>query len=122
MTRAGPLSSTGWMTHDPLNFQVVGVAIPKGSTKAFGYYAKNKKTGALLLNTHGKPILLASTSNANPKTKGWQQLVAEAASQAMQALPVAQRGLLRGGARHDGVLSPPPAESAETRDRARQSA
>jgi hypothetical protein len=38
-----------------LNFQVVGVAIPKGSTKAFGYYAKNKQTGALLLNTHGKP-------------------------------------------------------------------
>ena len=82
-----------------LNFQVVGVAIPKGSTRSFGYYAKNKQTGALLLNAHGKPILLASTSNANPKTKGWQQLVAEAASQAMQALPVAQRGLLLEGVR-----------------------
>jgi hypothetical protein len=80
-----------------LEFRVIGVAIPKGSTKAFGYYAKNKQTGALLRNPHGKPILLASTSNANPKTKGWQQLVADAASKAMQALPVAQRGLLLEG-------------------------
>jgi Holliday junction resolvase RusA-like endonuclease len=31
---------------------------------------------------------------ANPKTKNWQQLVADGASQAIQALLVAERGLL----------------------------
>lgn len=82
-----------------LTFAVVGVPIPKGSTKSFGYYAKNRATGQLLLNKHGKPILLASTSNANAKTKGWQQLVAEGASQAIQQLPVHERGLLTEGVR-----------------------
>lgn len=82
-----------------LDVRVIGVAAPKGSTKAFGYYAKNKATGQLILNKHGKPILLASTSNANPKTKGWQDLVASRLSAAIQALPPAERGLLVDGVR-----------------------
>jgi Holliday junction resolvase RusA-like endonuclease len=82
-----------------LEFRVVGVAIPKGSTKAFGYYAKNKRTGDLLLNRHGKPILLASTSNANPKTKDWAGMVAQGASQALELLAPSDRGLLLDGVR-----------------------
>jgi len=82
-----------------LQFTVFGVAIPKGSTKAFAYYAKNRATGQVILNKHGNPVLLASTSNANPKTKDWQHLVSEAASHAVQSLPPAERGLLADGVR-----------------------
>jgi len=82
-----------------LHFKVVGVAIPKGSTKAFGYYAKNRATGQILLNKHGKPILLASTSAANPKTKSWQMLVADGASHAIQSLSAVERALFVDGVR-----------------------
>ena len=82
-----------------LYFRTMGVAQTKGSTRSWGFYAKNKSTGELLLNKHGKPILLTSTTNDNPKTKGWQALLAEAASHAIEALPADERGLLECGAR-----------------------
>jgi Holliday junction resolvase RusA-like endonuclease len=50
-----------------LHFSVYGVAQPKGSSKAF------------LPKGWTRPIV----TSANPKNKGWQQLVAEAASQAI---------------------------------------
>jgi len=83
----------------PLHVVVYGVAQTKGSTKSFGYYAKNKTTGALILNRHGKPIILTATTNDNAKNKGWSQLVAEGASRAVHGLPVSERGLLMGGVR-----------------------
>ncbi len=43
-------------------FTVHGVAVPKGSTKAFPFQRKNGTLGA-------------ATTNANPKTKDWQELI-----------------------------------------------
>ena len=54
-----------------LHFTVVGVPVPKGSTRAF------------VPKGWSRPII----TNDNPKTKGWQQLVAEEASRAIQTLP-----------------------------------
>jgi Holliday junction resolvase RusA-like endonuclease len=83
-----------------LEFTVLGAAIPKGSTKAHAYYAKNRQTGELLLNARTRqPILLTATTAANPRTKSWQHLVADHASRAMQALPASERHLLADGVR-----------------------
>jgi Holliday junction resolvase RusA-like endonuclease len=57
-----------------VSFRVVGVAQPKGSTRAF------------VPKGWTRPII----TTANPKSKGWQQLVAE------QAQTVAQDGLFVG--------------------------
>lgn len=54
-----------------LHFRVVGVAQPKGSTRAF--IPKGWKHAIVTAD--------------NPKTKGWQDLVAAEASRAIQALP-----------------------------------
>ena len=43
-------------------FTVLGVSVPKGSTKAFPFMGKD-----------GRPR--ASTTAANPKTKDWQQMI-----------------------------------------------
>jgi Holliday junction resolvase RusA-like endonuclease len=51
-----------------LRFTAIGVAQPKGSTKAF------------LPKGWTRPIV----TSANPKNKGWQQIVAEAASRELQ--------------------------------------
>lgn len=62
---AQPLLSTS------LTFTVFGVAQPKGSTRAF------------MPKGWTRPIVTSD----NPKNKGWQQLVAEAASHAISAMP-----------------------------------
>ena len=54
-----------------LHFCVMGVAQPKGSAKAF------------IPKGWSRPIITSD----NAKNKGWQQLVAEEASRAIQALP-----------------------------------
>jgi Holliday junction resolvase RusA-like endonuclease len=82
-----------------LQLRVMGVAIPKGSTKSHAYYAKNRQTGQIILNRHGKPILLTSTSNANPNTRGWQTLVASRLTDAIAKLPAVERGILTEGVR-----------------------
>lgn len=53
---------------DELRFTVVGVPTPKGSTRSFVIQPKNG----------GKPR--AVTTGDNPKTKGWQQSIAQVAS------------------------------------------
>lgn len=66
-----------------LHLIVLGVAQTKGSTRAF--IPKGWK----------RPII----TNDNPKNKSWQQLIAEGASRAIQALPAAERGPLLAGVR-----------------------
>jgi crossover junction endodeoxyribonuclease RusA len=78
-----------------ITFCVYGTAVPKGSTKSFAYALKNRTTGAPILDRHGKPIYRAATTHDNPKTKGWQQLVAEGASQAMNGNGVLFHGPIR---------------------------
>ena len=67
-----------------LRFTVYGLAQPKGSTKSFGYVAKDKATGRprTRTTTSGKvvPVILTATTSDNPRNKGWQQLVAESAA------------------------------------------
>lgn len=55
-----------------LRFVVIGVPIPKGSTRSFVITPKGG----------GKPR--AVTTGANAKTKGWQQIIAEGASIELQ--------------------------------------
>ena len=66
-----------------LMFSVYGVPVPQGSMRAF--IPKGWK----------RPVL----TSANPKLKSWRQLIAEGASQAMQAQPASERGLLLEGVR-----------------------
>jgi Holliday junction resolvase RusA-like endonuclease len=82
-----------------LEFIVYGVAVPKGSTQSHAYYAKNKQTGELLRNHRGEPILLTATSNANPKTKAWADLVKQMAHEHLATLPPDARGLIEAGVR-----------------------
>jgi crossover junction endodeoxyribonuclease RusA len=69
------------MTRRSVTFKVIGAAQPKGSTKSFGYIPKNPATGAPIFGRNGKPMIRTATTSANPKVKGWQQLVAEQAQQ-----------------------------------------
>lgn len=62
------------MTRRVVSFRVVGIAQPKGSTRAF------------VPKGWTRPII----TSANPKAKGWQQLVAE------QAQAVAADGMFEG--------------------------
>ena len=58
-----------------LSFTVYGVAQPQGSAKAFIPKGWNR----------------AVITSDNPKNKGWRQLVAEAASEAIRQMPAADR-------------------------------
>lgn len=73
-----------------LRFTVYGVAQSKGSTKSFGYIPKDKATGRprTRLTRQGQvvPVILTATTSDNPRNKGWQQLVAEAAAVEMNRL------------------------------------
>jgi Holliday junction resolvase RusA-like endonuclease len=66
-----------------LHFRVYGDAQPQGSAKAF------------IPKGWSRPIITSD----NPKNKGWRQLVAEAANQALGALKPADRALLLEGVR-----------------------
>jgi len=70
-------------------FEVFGVAQPKGSGRSFGFVMKDH-SGAPVIGRNGKPIIRTATTHDNPKTKGWQQLVAE------QAQSVAADGVFTG--------------------------
>ena len=66
-----------------LAFRVYGVAQPKGSMRAF--------------TPKGKRFPIVTDSNKS--VQSWQQLIAEGASRALQALPPAERGPLQDGVR-----------------------
>jgi len=66
-----------------LRFTVYGEAQPQGSAKAF------------VPKGWSRPVITSD----NPKNKGWRQLVAEAANQALGALAPAERALLLEGVR-----------------------
>ena len=78
-----------------ITFTVFGVAVAKGSMKSFAYQLKNRKTGQPLLDRKGKPIYRAATTAENPKTKNWEQLVAEAASRSLSGSGVLFHGPIR---------------------------
>jgi Holliday junction resolvase RusA-like endonuclease len=82
-----------------LRFRVYGVAQPKGSTKAFAYPLKNRATGQPIIGRNGQPVYAAATTSDNPAVKGWQQLVAEGASRALEAQPTEERERLAGAVR-----------------------
>jgi Holliday junction resolvase RusA-like endonuclease len=82
-----------------LHFVVYGVAVPKGSTKSFGFVLRDKVTGRELRDRNGRPLVRTVTSNDNPKTKSWQQLVAEGANAALGQLLSDDRALLLDGVR-----------------------
>lgn len=69
-------------------FEVFGIAQPKGSGKSFGFLLKDDSGKPVMKN--GKPLIRTATTHDNPKTKGWQQLVAEAAQ------PCARDGIFTG--------------------------
>jgi Holliday junction resolvase RusA-like endonuclease len=66
-----------------LIFRAYGIAQPKGSTRAF------------VPRGWTRPII----TDSNRSLKAWQQLVSEAASQAMDGLPDEDRALIPGGVR-----------------------
>lgn len=66
-----------------LRFTVFGVAQAKGNMRA--------------LNIKGMKFPIVTDSNKS--VKSWQQLIAEGASRALQALPASERGLLTEGVR-----------------------
>lgn len=80
--------STLTMARRRVAFEVFGVAIPKGSGKSFGFVLKDDRGQPVMKN--GKPLIRTATTHDNPKTKGWQQLVAEAAQ------PCAREGIFTG--------------------------
>jgi Holliday junction resolvase RusA-like endonuclease len=70
-------------------FEVFGVAVAKGSARSFGFLLRDH-AGQPVIGKNGKPIIRTATTNANPKTKGWEQLVRE------QAQTVAAAGVFVG--------------------------
>jgi crossover junction endodeoxyribonuclease RusA len=66
-----------------LTFRVYGEAQAKGSMKTFAFQLKDAAGQPLYRN--GKPLLRSVATHDNPKTKGWQQLIAQAASDAIRA-------------------------------------
>jgi hypothetical protein len=66
-----------------LKFRVYGEAVAKGSMKTFAFQVKDPSGQPLYRN--GKPVLRSVATHDNPKTKSWQLLIAEAASEAIRA-------------------------------------
>jgi crossover junction endodeoxyribonuclease RusA len=77
------------MARRKVAFEVFGVAVAKGSARSFGFMLRDH-AGQPVIGKNGKPIIRTATTNDNPKTKGWQQLVAE------QAQTVAAAGVFVG--------------------------
>jgi Holliday junction resolvase RusA-like endonuclease len=69
-----------------LTFRVYGVALPKGNMRPL-----------IRENARGMKIAIATESNRS--VKGWQQLIAEAASHALQQIPEADRAMFAYGVR-----------------------
>jgi hypothetical protein len=72
-----------------LKFRVYGEAVAKGSMKTFAYQVKGSDGQPIYRN--GKPILRSVATHDNPKTKSWQLLIAEAASEAIRARNLNER-------------------------------
>lgn len=66
-----------------LAFTVFGVALPKGNLRAF----------------HGRGMKFPIVTETNRSVKSWQQLIAAAATTALEALPPDERRLVTGGVR-----------------------
>jgi crossover junction endodeoxyribonuclease RusA len=73
-----------------LEFRVLGEAQAKGSMKTFAYHVKDQNGQPLWHN--GKPVLRSIATHDNPKTKGWQILVAQECSDAIRARNVEGAG------------------------------
>lgn len=71
----------------PIAFFVAGIPQPKGSTKAFGFIARNKSTGQALRNQRGAPIIRTVVTSDNPNVRPWAALVSDAARQATGRTP-----------------------------------
>jgi Holliday junction resolvase RusA-like endonuclease len=84
-----------------LIFRAYGVPQPKGSTRAF------------VPRGWTRPII----TDSNRSLKAWQQLVTEAASQAMDAVPDGDRALMLGGVRLSIVFYLPRPKSMSKRIR-----
>jgi Holliday junction resolvase RusA-like endonuclease len=80
-----------------LQFTAYGVPQPKGSAQAFGYALKGRD-GRELRDAKGHVVVRTKTMSDNPKNSSWQQLVAEAAGQAiaLSLLEASPFQLLRG--------------------------
>lgn len=69
-----------------LAFTVMGAPQQKGSMRSFGYVARDEQ-GAVRTKTNGRgevvPVVRASTTADNPKTKAWEKQVAAEALAAM---------------------------------------
>lgn len=70
---------------DRLTFRVYGVPLPKGNLRPF------------VREVRGMKVAIATESNRS--VKGWQQLIAEAASHALQTFPEADRLMFAYGVR-----------------------
>lgn len=97
-----------------IEFTVIGLPEPKGSTRSFAFHAKNKATGEPLY-VNGKPVLRSATTSDNPKLKDWQGAVAEGARRSLEQLPASERGLLSGPVAIDVVFELPRPKSLPKR-------
>ena len=80
-----------------LRFTAYGEPEQMGSMNSRGYHFRDKVTGRLRLDPRtGDPIIGTAPYSANPKLKGWQQLIANGANHALGELPEAERAVLRG--------------------------
>jgi Holliday junction resolvase RusA-like endonuclease len=68
------------MTPHAVQFTVLGIAQPKGSTRSWGFIRKDKTTGEPLTK-HGKPVIGTVTTSDNTSLAGWETAVRAAAQQ-----------------------------------------
>jgi Holliday junction resolvase RusA-like endonuclease len=61
-----------------VEFTVIGVAAPQGSTKSFGFHLKDG-SGRAVYGNNGEPMIRTVTTSDNPSVKEWRRLVADAA-------------------------------------------
>lgn len=68
-----------------IQFTIIGVAAPQGSTKSFGWMVKDQ-AGRPVLNRHGREMVKTATTSDNPNTKEWRRLVADTAQRTIAGL------------------------------------
>lgn len=108
---AGSAPDRGLYGRRRIEFTVIGLPEPKGSTRSFAFHAKDKYTGQPMY-VNGKPVLRAATTSDNPKLKDWQHAVASGAHRALEQVPEPERALLVGPVAIDVVFELPRPKSA----------
>lgn len=68
-----------------IEFEVVGIAQPQGSSKSFGFHLKDH-AGTPIIGRTGEPLIRTITTSDNPNLKAWRNLVASAAQRAIAAI------------------------------------